>query len=149
MTEGWIMKKIVKITKDIKIKRTFLIKGEENYDLDLLLVHQKPKVKSEVLVRGVLFDASKAKITVNLSIDKQATETETFFRCEILNLGENSKAEVFPYLEIHQNQLRAGHAVSIRKIREDEMFFLKSRGLFEQDAKELIVEGFLKQNPIQ
>ena len=60
-------------------------------------------------------------------------------------MGEESRADVFPYLEISQNQLKAGHAVSIRRIREDEMFFLKSRGLSEMQAKDLIVEGFLKK----
>lgn len=138
------MKTIKKITKDTKIKKTFLLRGNETYDLDLQLVHQAPKIKSEVLVRGVLYDAAKAKVTVNLKIEKKAVETETYFKCEILNLGNESRAEVFPYLEISQNQLKAGHAVSIRKIREEEMFFLKSRGLSENQAKDLIVEGFLR-----
>jgi Fe-S cluster assembly protein SufD len=139
-----LKKKIINITKDTKIYKTFLLKGSEEYELDLELVHLAPKIKSEVLVRGVLYDSVKAKITVNLKIEKKAIETETYFRCEILNLGEDSSAQVFPYLEISQNQLKAGHAVSIRRIRAEEMFFLKSRGLDEKTAKELIVEGFLK-----
>lgn len=138
------MKKIIKITKDTKISKTFLLRGDEVYELDLQLIHTAPKVKSEVLIRGVLFDASKARITVNLKIEKKAVETETFFRCQILNLGEESRAEVFPYLEIAQNQLKAGHAVSIRKIREEEIFFLKARGLSDMMAKDLIVQGFLR-----
>jgi Fe-S cluster assembly scaffold protein SufB len=138
------MKKIVKITKDTKIFKTFLLIGSEEYNLDLEIVHQAPKIKSEVWVRGVLYDSAKAKIIVNLKIEKKAVETETYFRCEILNLGKESRAEVFPYLEISQNQLKAGHAVSIRRIREEELFFLKSRGLDEKTAKDLIVEGFLR-----
>jgi Fe-S cluster assembly scaffold protein SufB len=138
------MKKIVKITKNTKINKTFLLKGSEEYDLNIELVHSAPKIRSEVLVKGVLYDSSRVRITVNLKIDKKAIETETYFRCEILNLGDNSSAQVFPYLEISQNQLKAGHAVSIRRVREDEMFFLQSRGLSENQAKELIVEGFLK-----
>lgn len=134
----------MQITKDTKIKKTFLLKGSETYDLDLTLVHKAPKIKSEVLIKGVLLDSAKARIVVNLKIEKKAIQTETFFRCQILNLGENSRAEVFPYLEISQNQLKAGHAVSISRIREEEMFYLKSRGLDENQARELIIEGFLK-----
>lgn len=138
------MKKQIKIQKNTTIVKKFLLKGDEQYELDLQLIHMVPKVKSEVLIRGVLYDDAKARITVNLQINKKAVETETYFKCEILNLGENSKAEVFPYLEIAQNQLKAGHAVSIRRIREEEMFFLKARGLSEKIAKDLIVEGFLR-----
>lgn len=138
------MKKMIKITKNTKITKTFLLRGDDMYEMDLVLVHAAPKVKSEVLIRGVLYDASKARITVNLKIEKKAVETETYFKCQILNLGENSRAEVFPYLEIAQNQLKAGHAVSIRRIREEEMFFLKARGLSDMMAKDLIVQGFLR-----
>lgn len=139
-----MVQKQILITKNTKIIKKFLLKGSETYDLDLILIHQAPKIKSEVLIKGVLLDSAKAKITVNLKIEGKAIDTETFFRCQILNLGENSRAEVFPYLEISQNQLKAGHAVSISRIRENEMFYLKSRGLTDETAKELIIEGFLK-----
>ncbi len=120
----------------------FILKGDDLLDLNLLLLHVKPNTKSEVLVKGIVQDAAQAKITVNLKINKTAKNVETFFKCQILNLGETSKAEVFPYLEIHQNQLRAGHAVSLRKIRAEEKFYLKSRGLDEKQCEKLIIDGF-------
>jgi Fe-S cluster assembly protein SufD len=136
-----LIKKIT-VAKDTKIVCPFILKGNDSLDLNLLLLHEKPNTKSEVLVKGIVRDSAQTKITVNLKINKTAKNVETFFKCQILNLGATSKAEVFPYLEIHQNQLRAGHAVSIRKIREEEMFYMKSRGLDEKQCEKLIIEGF-------
>ncbi len=136
------MQKQFIIIKNTKIIYPFVLEGNNSLDLNLLLLHEKPNTKSKVLVKGIVRDAAQAKITVNLKINKTAKNVETFFKCQILNLGGTSKAEVFPYLEIHQNQLRAGHAVSVRKIREEELFYLKSRGLDEKQCEKLIIDGF-------
>ncbi len=62
----------------------------------------------------------------------------------VLLLDKKSSAVAEPKLEIENNEVKASHAASVGKIDDDQIFYLKSRGIDEEEAKSIIVEGFLK-----
>jgi Fe-S cluster assembly protein SufD len=76
-------------------------------------------------------------------IEKNAQQTKSFLRENVLLLSPNAKAEAIPNLEIEANDVKCSHAATISNISDEEVFYLMSRGISRKEAEELIVEGFL------
>jgi Fe-S cluster assembly protein SufB len=65
-------------------------------------------------------------------------------RCDALILDEDSRSDTYPYMEINERDARIGHEATVSKVGEDQLFYLKSRGLSEQQAMSMIVNGFIE-----
>jgi len=127
-----------------KLLVVFAGKGEDVIDLDLSSIHKSPSTKGRVIVRGILKDSSYARIRGLIKIEKDAQMSEDFLEEKTLLIGKESKVETFPYLEIEADDVRASHAATISVVDEEQLFYLRSRGLKRSQATELIIEGFLQ-----
>jgi Fe-S cluster assembly protein SufD len=76
--------------------------------------------------------------------DKPAQDTESFLLANTLYLNESCKADVQPGLDVWANEVRCMHGATIGMIDEEQVFYLQSRGIPVEEARELIVEGFLE-----
>ncbi|HWI05088.1 MAG TPA: SufD family Fe-S cluster assembly protein, partial [Acidimicrobiales bacterium] len=61
-----------------------------------------------------------------------------------LILDEDSRSDTYPYMEINERDARIGHEATVSKVGEDQLFYLMSRGLTEQQAMSMIVNGFIE-----
>lgn len=123
----------------------FAGRGEDVIDLDLAVVHQAPSTKCRVIVRGVLLDQASAKIKGLIRIAKVAQKSDGFLEERTLLVGDRAKVEAQPYLEIEADDVRASHAASEGMVDAEQLFYLRSRGLSEDQALALLIGGFLDQ----
>jgi Fe-S cluster assembly protein SufD len=131
--------------KGASIKFVGLLLGHENQSLQLSVkvVHQAQNTKSEIIIKSALHDTSKVDIDGLVKIEKGAKGTNAWLAAHLLLLSEKAKGKAIPSLEILENDIKAGHATTVGRINDMEMFYLQSRGLSKDSAKKLIVEGFL------
>jgi Fe-S cluster assembly scaffold protein SufB len=125
------------ITKKIKILKS---KAQSPNDV---WVFDKDGMKEEILVKVVVEDGAKLEAKGLLKIAKNVTDVDVFLRYKVLLLGKNSWATVNPELEIESNDVKAGHAASIGRVDEEQIFYLMSRGISRNESVKLIVEAFL------
>ena len=113
------------------------------YELYLTMEHLVPNTFGRVTVRGVAENGARIRIKGLVKIEKEAQNTDSFLTMKILLLDKKSGATAEPELEILANRVKASHSASVGKIDEEELFYLKSRGINEQEAKKIIVNGFI------
>lgn len=114
-----------------------------DYEINLLISHLVPNTFGRVVIKGVAENGARVKVKGLVKIAKQAQETDSFLSMKILLLDKNSSAVAEPELEIEANRVKASHSASVGKIDEEQLFYLKSRGIEEKEAKNIIVEGFI------
>lgn len=119
-------------------------KGVSRVNVSLNVSHNFPKTKSRVVVKGVLYDSSSVNIEGLLKVKKGAKSSEAWFSSNLMLLSDQARGKAVPMLEISENELKAGHAATVGRVSEEELFYLRSRGLKEEDAKKLVVYGFLE-----
>ena len=64
--------------------------------------------------------------------------------CDALLLDEHSRSDTYPYIEVNEDDVSLGHEASVSKIGEEQLFYLMSRGLTEDEASAMIVAGFIE-----
>jgi Fe-S cluster assembly scaffold protein SufB len=108
------------------------------------LIHQGPHTRGRVLVKSVLKDNSKSLFKGMIKIDKEGRGTESYLAGHAILLDRGAKSDAIPGLEIKTNEVRATHSASVAQMDENQIFYLKTRGLSREGAKREIVGGFLE-----
>lgn len=119
-------------------------KNTEELSGNLKIVHKAPETVSEVNIRGVMFGKSQAAFDGLIRIEKGAKNSDGFLRADFL-LFDEAKARPLPYLEILENEVKAGHAATVTRVDEEQLFYLQSRGLTRIEAEKMLIKGFLKK----
>lgn len=127
----------------LKIIGIFL--GSDNHSVifNTSVVHDAPNTKSITTLRGVFKEHSLFNNDGLVRINKGARGADGFFASKIL-LFDDAKGRSVPSLEIDENELKAGHASTVGKPDEQQLFYLRSRGLSQEDAEKLIISGFFE-----
>ncbi|HEX8931539.1 MAG TPA: SufD family Fe-S cluster assembly protein [Patescibacteria group bacterium] len=120
-------------------------KANQSLNLQIKVEHQMPQTTSNVVIKGALTESSKVEIDGLVKINPGAKGTNAWLAAHLLLLSEKAKGKAVPSLEILENDIKAGHATTVGRINDLEMFYLMSRGLSKDTAKKLIVEGFLQE----
>lgn len=132
--------------KGASVKFLGLLVGHETQGLKLKItvIHQAENTKSEVIIKSALCDTSQVFIDGLIKIEKGAKGTNAWLAAHLLLLSPKAKGIAVPNLEILENDIKAGHAATVGRINELELFYLMSRGIPEEQAKNLIVDGFFE-----
>lgn len=125
------------------MKQVYQVKKLESKKLDQKWVFDKDGQKEEIEIKVVVEEGGKLEAKGLLKIAKNVSKIDVFLRYKVLLLGKNSWATVKPELEIESNDVKAGHAASIGRIDEEQLFYLQSRGLSRQEAEKEIIKAFL------
>lgn len=107
-------------------------------------VHYAPNTTSKIISKSVSKDGGRSTYRGLLHIAKGATNAKSTVRCDALLLDELSRTDTYPYNEINEDTATVTHEASVGKIGEDLVFYLMSRGLTEQEALSMVVNGFLQ-----
>ena len=126
---------------------TFLMlllgKKEDNVKININVNHQNQETKSKVIIKGIVNDSASVDFNGLVKIEKGSNGSNAWLSANLLLLSNSAKGRAVPALEILENDIKAGHATTIGKINETELFYLMSRGLSKTKATDLIVQGFL------
>ncbi len=115
---------------------------EQHLDVGLVMTHVGEHTTSDMLTKGVLKDKARGVYRALTDIEDKARNTTAFQRENTLVLSPEARIDAIPGLEIEETEVQAGHAATVGQIDEDELFYLMSRGLTEQAATKLVVDGF-------
>ncbi|MEK6953561.1 MAG: SufD family Fe-S cluster assembly protein [Candidatus Micrarchaeota archaeon] len=107
-------------------------------------VHIAPNTNSKIISKSVSKDGGKCSYRGLLHIGKNAHNAKSTVRCDALLVDSLSKTDTIPYNEINNETATVTHEASVGKIGEDLIFYLQTRGLSEQQALGMIVNGFLE-----
>jgi len=140
-----IVLRLNRVGKEEELVIIFAGKGDDRIDLDVSAIHSAPKTKGRVTVRGVLRDRASARVSGLIKIKKKAQGSDDFLEERTLLLGKDARIEALPYLEIEADEVRASHAATSSAVDEEQLFYLRSRGLNQAEAERLLVSGFLRQ----
>jgi len=123
----------------------YVLKDGEKLDLKTSARHLVRNTSCLQDVRGVLKDNSESKYVGSIIIEKNASLTESFLDDNVLVLGNGTRNQSDPTLEIKNNDVKASHGSTTGRVNEEEISYLSSRGLSKTEAENLIVEGFFEK----
>lgn len=128
------------------VKFLGLLVGQQNQSLKLKITvhHQAENTKSEVIIKSTVTDTASIFFDGLIKIEKGAKGTNAWLAAHLLLLSQHARGIAVPNLEILENDIKAGHATTVGRINDLELFYLMSRGIPEEKAKKLIVTGFLQ-----
>jgi Fe-S cluster assembly protein SufD len=115
----------------------------QHIDFDTTQEHAAPNTTSDLAFRGVLQGRSTAVWKGNIIVDPGAQKTDAFQESRNLLISKRAHADAIPGLEIQANDVRCTHAAAVAQVDPEQLFYLRSRGLREDVAKRLVIEGFL------
>lgn len=128
-----------------KLQLLGLFLGSKNKKItcNIRIVHKAPKTFSRVNLRSVMYGHADFQNDGLVRIDRGAKNADAFYTSKVL-LFDDAKGRSVPSLEIDENELKAGHASSVGRPADAEIFYLRSRGLPKEQAEKLIVSGFFE-----
>jgi Fe-S cluster assembly protein SufD len=119
--------------------------GRQHLDYDTTQEHAAEDTTSDLAFRGVLADEATAVWRGMIRVDPGAQRTDAFQESRNLLLSSTAHADAIPGLEIEADDVRCTHAAAIAQVDPDQLFYLRSHGLGDENAKQLVVEGFLQE----
>lgn len=122
---------------------TFAAKGQY-LDTGTKVVHAAPNTSSIVNSKSISKDGGHAFYRGMLKVTPNATNVKSTVNCESLMLDSRSKSDTLPIIEIMNDQVDIGHEAKIGRISDETIFYLMSRGIPEDEAKAMIVRGFVE-----
>jgi Fe-S cluster assembly protein SufD len=143
--ETELVYRIILEGKGASVKFLGLLLGKENQSLKLNITvfHKAENTTSEVIIKSALQDTASVHFDGLIKIEKGAKGTKAWLAAHLLLLSPKARGIAVPNLEILENDIKAGHAATVGRINELELFYLMSRGIPEDKAKQLIIGGFL------
>lgn len=114
-------------------------------DTGTKMIHIGKKTKSTIISKGISAGHSNNSYRGLVKINKRADDAQNFSQCDSLLMGDQCGAHTFPYLEVDNPGARVEHEATTSKIGEDQLFYCKQRGLSEEDAINMIVNGYCKE----
>jgi Fe-S cluster assembly protein SufB len=108
------------------------------------VVHHAPHTTSRIISKSISKGGGRASYRGLLKIDEGAHHTKSNVVCDALLLDEASRSDTYPYIEIDEQEVNVGHEASVSKVGEEQLFYLMSRGISEEMANTLIVNGFIE-----
>ena len=128
-----------------KVTGAYATHGRQHIDFDTLQVHAAENTTSDLAFRGIIDGRSSAVWSGMIKVDPGAQQTDAFQDSRNLLLSKKAHADAIPGLEILANDVRCTHAAAIAQIDQDQLFYLRSRGIPEATATRLVIEGFLAE----
>jgi Fe-S cluster assembly protein SufB len=108
------------------------------------VIHVAPKTTSRITSKSISKDGGRASYRGLLKIYENAGGSRSNVVCDALLLDEESRSDTYPYIEIDENDVSVGHEASVSKVGEEQLFYLMSRGLSEEEAITMVVSGFIE-----
>jgi Fe-S cluster assembly protein SufB len=122
-----------------------LTNNYQQADTGTKMIHIGKNTKSTIISKGISAGHGQNTYRGLVKINKGASGARNYSQCDSLLLGDKCGAHTFPYLEVLNNASQVEHEASTSKIGEDQLFYCRQRGISNEDAVNMIVNGFCKQ----
>ena len=124
---------------------TIAFAGEgQNIDTGAKVYHNAPDTKSTIESKSISKDGGRTNYRGLVHIADGAENSSTAVECDALMFDNESTSDTMPYMEIEESKVDVAHEATVGKIGDEDIFYLQSRGLDDDDAKKMIVAGFIE-----
>lgn len=128
-----------------KLQGVALLNDQSQAHTHVFMGHEAPHTHSSQLFKSILDGNAKSSFEGKIFVQKEAQKTEAYQSNHNLLLGPHAIAYSKPNLEIFADDVKASHGATISKLKEDQLFYLKTRGLSNDAAKELLILAFSQE----
>ncbi|MFN8159459.1 MAG: Fe-S cluster assembly protein SufB [Solirubrobacterales bacterium] len=108
------------------------------------IIHAAPRTSSSIFSKSISKDGGRSTYRGLLEVAAAATESRSKVVCDALLLDPESRSDTYPTIRIDSADADVGHEATVSKIGEEQLFYLQSRGLDEEEASKMIVNGFIE-----
>ncbi len=113
-------------------------------DAGAKVTHLAPHTSSQIISKSISKGTGRASYRGLVRINPNAHHTKSNVRCDALLLDEEARTDTYPTMRIENSQVEIGHEATVSKVGEEQLFYLMSRGLSENEAYSMIVNGFIE-----
>lgn len=117
---------------------------DQHQDAGAKVIHAAPNTSSRITSKSISKDNGRASYRGLVKIYKNAVNCKVSVECDALLIGEEARSDTYPTMEIDNDQVKVEHEARVSKVAEEQLFYLTSRGLSEDEARLLIVNGFME-----
>ncbi len=108
------------------------------------IIHMAPNTSSKIISKSISRGTGRSSYRGLLKVHKGAYNSRSNVVCDALLLNPQSRSDTYPYIEIDEEDVSIGHEASVSKVGEEQLFYLMSRGLSEEEATTMVVSGFIE-----
>lgn len=116
----------------------------QHHDTGGKVIHLAPDTTSKIISKSISKDSGRASYRGLMKVNQGNTNVRSNVVCDALLLDDHSRSDTYPYIEIDEQDVNIGHEASVSKVEEEQLFYLMSRGLSEEQAISMVVAGFIE-----
>ncbi|MEV0246570.1 Fe-S cluster assembly protein SufB [Nocardia sp. NPDC050712] len=116
----------------------------QHQDTGAKMLHLAPHTSSNIVSKSVARGGGRASYRGLIQINKGAYGSKSTVKCDALLVDTVSRSDTYPYVDIREDDVTMGHEATVSKVSEDQLFYLMSRGLTEDEAMAMVVRGFVE-----
>jgi Fe-S cluster assembly protein SufB len=116
----------------------------QHQDAGSKMVHAAPHTSSNIISKSVARGGGRTSYRGLVQILEGSHHTRSTVKCDALLVDDISRSDTYPYVDVREDDVSMGHEATVSKISEDQLFYLMSRGLTEDEAMAMIVRGFVE-----
>ena len=117
---------------------------DQHQDAGAKVIHVAPNTSSRITSKSISKDNGRASYRGLVKVHKKAKNCKVSVECDALLIGEDARSDTYPTMEIDNDQVKIEHEARVSKVAAEQLFYLTSRGLSEDEARLLIVNGFME-----
>src|SRR6185436_3610737 len=122
-----------------------VVNNKQQADTGTKMLHLGKNTRSTIVSKGISAGVGQNRYRGLVKIAKGATGSRNYTQCDSLLIGDRCGAHTFPYIQVKNTSSTVEHEASTSKIGEDQIFYLRQRGMATEDAVNMIVNGFCKE----
>ncbi len=108
------------------------------------VVHVAPRTTSSIVSKSISRGTGRSTYRGLCKVYEGASQAKSNVECDALLINDTSRTDTYPYIEIEERDANVGHEATVSKVGEEQLFYLMSRGMSEEEAMALIVRGFIE-----
>ncbi len=116
----------------------------QHQDAGAKAIHVAPHTTSNIVSRSISKGSGRTSYRGHIKVHPKAFDVHINVRCDALLLDTESRSDTYPYMDVENPDVTIGHEASVSKVGEEQLFYMTSRGLSEEEATALIVNGFFE-----
>src|SRR5881409_3632472 len=116
----------------------------QHQDAGAKMLHLAPHTSSTIISKSVARGGGRTSYRGLVQVNKGAHDSRSTVKCDALLVDEISRSDTYPYVDVREDDVSMGHEATVSKVSEDQLFYLMSRGLSEDEAMAMVVRGFVE-----
>ncbi|MDD2863065.1 MAG: Fe-S cluster assembly protein SufD [Acidiphilium sp.] len=130
---------------DVHLNAAQLLSGVQHGDITTVVAHQAPNCSSRQTVKSVLAGAARGVFQGRIEVDRVAQKTDGYQMNQALLLSPDAEIDCKPELEIFADDVKCSHGATIGALDPEQLFYLRSRGIPEAEARAILIRAFLDE----